>query len=159
LLKHNLKNPKQKQAVRGVLHLCAKYSILRANFSIFSQVSMMNKSTNTNKKRIVKDYENLPQEVVSRVKLEYPYGFAEHLIFFTNKEGKKVSALPFETDDVYYLIRMTAKEAKQIVDEDEDYDEEGNLRDDFSFDYGNDEEEEDEGKRDIADDHDPYQEI
>lgn len=84
------------------------------------------------KKRIVKDYENLPEEIVSRVKMEYPHGFAEHLVSFTNKDGKKVSALPFETEEIYYLIRMTVKEARQIVNEDEDYDDEGNLRDDYS---------------------------
>lgn len=85
------------------------------------------------KKRIVKDYENLPEEIVSRVKGEYPHGFANHLVSFTNKEGKKVSALPFETEDVYYLIRMTMKEARQIINEDEDYDDEGNLRDDYAI--------------------------
>lgn len=97
------------------------------------------------KKRIVKDYENLPEEIVSRVKMEYPHGFANNLVSFTNKDGKKVSALPFETEDVYYLIRMTVNEAKQIVNEDEDYDEEGNLRDDYSMDdeFASDEEAED----------------
>lgn len=84
------------------------------------------------KKRIVKDYENLPEEIVSRVKMEYPQGFANNLVSFTNKDGKKVSALPFETEEVYYLIRMTVNEARQIVSDDEDYDNEGNLRDDYS---------------------------
>lgn len=84
------------------------------------------------KKRIVKDYDNLPEEIISRVKMEYPQGFANHLVSFTNKEGKKVSALPFETEDVYYLIRMTMIEARQIVSDDDDYDDEGNLRDDYS---------------------------
>lgn len=118
----------------------------------------MNKQINSNKKRIVKDYENLPEEVVARVKMEYPYGFAENLINFTNKEGKKVSALPFETEEIYYLIRMTAQEAKQIVNEDEDYDEEGNLRDDFSFELEDDDEEDGDSK-DMADDTDPYREV
>jgi DNA-directed RNA polymerase subunit delta len=99
------------------------------------------------KKRIVKDYENLPEEIVSRVKMEHPQGFANHLVSFTNKEGKKVSALPFETEEIYYLIRMTVKEARQIINEDEDYDDDGNLRDDYSmeedFDSGDDEDEDD----------------
>ena len=107
------------------------------------------------KKRIVKDYENLPEEIVSRVKMEYPQGFAEHLVSFTNKEGKKVSALPFETEDIYYLIRMTQKEARQIISEDEDYDDEGNLRDDYTmedFDTGEDDDEED-GLKNAYDDY------
>lgn len=84
------------------------------------------------KKRIVKDYEALPEEVVAQLKLEYPYGFAQNLITFTNKEGKKVSALPFETSDIYYLVRMTTLEAEQIIEEDDDYDDDGNLREEFS---------------------------
>lgn len=83
------------------------------------------------KKRIVKDYEALPEEIVNRVKLEYPAGFADNLISYTNKEGKKVSALPFETEDIYYLIRMTIREAEQIIADDDDYDNDGNLKDGF----------------------------
>ncbi len=86
------------------------------------------------KPRIVKDYEKLPEDILNRVKLQYPNGFVSHLVSYTNKEGKKVSALPFETDEVYYLIRMTAMEARQIIEEDEDYDEDGVLRDDFGDD-------------------------
>ena len=86
------------------------------------------------KKRIVKDYEKLPPEVVDNVKLAYPHGFVDHLISYISKDGLKVSALPFETEDIYYLIRMTVKEAERIIEEDEDYDDEGNLRDDFTVD-------------------------
>ena len=64
--------------------------------------------------------------------MEYPYGFANNLVSFTNKEGKRVSALPFETEDIYYLIRMTVLEARQIISDDDDYDDEGNLRDSFA---------------------------
>ena len=80
-----------------------------------------------NKPRVVKDYEKLSDEVLAQIKLEYPLGFEKKLVTFKNKEGKLVSALPFETEDYYYLIRMTVKEAVQIVDEDDDYDEDGNL--------------------------------
>jgi len=86
------------------------------------------------KPRIVKDYDKLPEDIINRVKLQYPDGFVDHLISYTNKEGKKVSALPFDTDEVYYLIRMTASEARQIIEDDEDYDEYGVLRDDFEAD-------------------------
>lgn len=89
--------------------------------------------TPSSKKRIVKDYENLPEEIIIRLKAEYPYGFANHLITYQNKEGKKVSALPYETDDIYYLIRMTVSEAREIIEADDDYDDDGTLRDDFSL--------------------------
>ena len=80
-----------------------------------------------NKPRIIKDYIKLNEEILTQIKLEYPFGFEKKLIQFRNKDGKFVSALPFETDEIYYLIRMTLIEAQQIVEEDNDYDEEGNL--------------------------------
>ena len=86
------------------------------------------------KKRIVKDYDNLPEEIIERVKTEYPYGYEENLLTFVNREGKKVSALPFDTEDIYYLIRMTVLEARQIIEDDDDYDDDGTLRSDFTTD-------------------------
>ncbi len=80
-----------------------------------------------NKPRIVKDFEKLSDDVLAQIKLEYPFGFERKLITFKNKDGKFVSALPFEMEDYYYLIRMTANEAQQIINEDDDYDDEGNL--------------------------------
>ncbi len=84
------------------------------------------------KKRIVKDYDALSEEIIRLVKMEYPTGYSNYLLFYNDKNGKKVSALPFETDDVYYLIRMTMLEAKRLIKEDVDYDDEGVLREDFS---------------------------
>lgn len=79
------------------------------------------------KPRIIKDYEKLSEEVLTQIKLEYPYGFEKQLIRFKNKEGRLISALPFETEEIYYLVRMTLKEAQQIVEDDDDYNEDGNL--------------------------------
>ena len=82
------------------------------------------------KPRVVKDYEKLDTQVQDLIKLEYPYGFEENLVKFTNAEGKRVSALPFETEEKYYLVRMTMEEAQAIIEEDDDYDDDGNLTDD-----------------------------
>ena len=82
-----------------------------------------------NKPRLVKDFDKLSEEILIQIKLEYPHGFEDKLILFKNKEGKFVSALPFETEEYYYLIRMTIDEAQQIIEEDDDYDEDGFLKD------------------------------
>ncbi len=84
---------------------------------------------NPNKPRVIKDYDKLDPEIQERIKLEYPSGYSENLIYFTNKEGKRVSALPFETDDKYYLVRMTVFEAERIVEDDDDFDSTGTLKD------------------------------
>ncbi|MDD3741564.1 MAG: hypothetical protein PHH30_10005 [Bacteroidales bacterium] len=82
----------------------------------------------TNKPRVIQDFEKLSKEIQEQIKLTYPSGFSQHLIQFSNKEGKLVSALPFETDEKYYLVRMTSQEAKDIIFADEDYDDEGVLK-------------------------------
>lgn len=85
--------------------------------------------TLSSKPRVIKDYEKLDEAIKEQIKLVYPNGFSQHLITFTNKDGLLVSALPFETEDKYYLVRMTTQEAIDIISEDEDYDDEGVLKD------------------------------
>jgi hypothetical protein len=105
------------------------------------------------KPRIAKDYDKMSEELISRIKLEYPYGFEDYLITYKDAKGNKISALPFETEEVYYLIKMTKAEAQQIIEEDEDYDNDGNLREDFADEIeGAEEEEEDNSDDDVADD-------
>lgn len=82
------------------------------------------------KPKIIKDFDKITEEILALIKLEFPYGFERKLITFKNKEGKFISALPFETDDYYYLIRMTKSEAQEIIEDDEDYDDQGNLTED-----------------------------
>ncbi len=82
----------------------------------------------SNKPRVVKDYDKLDAEVVEQIKLTYPRGYQRNLVTFKNAKGDTVSALPFETEDRYYLVRMTIKEAIAIIEEDEDYDEDGILK-------------------------------
>ena len=84
--------------------------------------------TLSSKPRVIKDYEKLDEAIKEQIKLVYPNGFSQHLITFTNKDGLLVSALPFETEDKYYLVRMTTQEAIDIISEDEDYDDEGVLK-------------------------------
>ena len=81
-----------------------------------------------NKPRVIKDYEKLDSSVLEQIKLEYPHGFRRNLITFKNAKGDTVSALPFETEDRYYLVRMTVKEAQAIIADDDDYDDDGNLK-------------------------------
>ncbi|WP_205461861.1 hypothetical protein [Mangrovibacterium lignilyticum] len=81
------------------------------------------------KPRVIKDYEKLEEAIKEQIKLEYPNGFSQNLISFTNKDGMLVSALPFETEDKYYLVRMTTQEAIDIISDDDDYDDEGMLKD------------------------------
>jgi hypothetical protein len=93
----------------------------------------------TNKPKVIKDFEKLEPEIQEQIKLLYPDGFYNHLVYYTNKEGLSVSALPFETEDRYYLVRMTVNQAKAIIEEEEDdYDLDGNLKDEVKDKYDDD---------------------
>lgn len=91
---------------------------------------LTNNNMSNNKPRVIKDYVKLDKSILEQIKLQYPYGFEDHLIIFVNAQGKNVSALPFETEDKYYLVRMTAEEAIEFIEEDDDYDDDGNLVED-----------------------------
>ncbi len=108
-----------------------------------------------NKPRVIKDYDKLDASIQEQIKLVYPAGFSDHLIYYFDKDGKNVSALPFETEDKYYLIRMTLSEAERIIEDDDDYDDDGFLKDHVreeyedkypDIDFAADEEEEDEAE-------------
>ena len=81
------------------------------------------------KLRVIKDYSKLSDELKEQIKLAYPEGYSQHLIEFTNSKGEIVSALPFELPDRVYLIKMSVKTANQIILDDDDYDDEGFLKD------------------------------
>lgn len=80
------------------------------------------------KPKVIKDYEKLSVDIQEQIKLEYPYGFSDNLISFTYKDGSLVSALPFETEDHYYMVRMTVDEAIKIIEDDDDYGSDGMLK-------------------------------
>lgn len=58
------------------------------------------------KKRIIKKIEQLPEEIILLVQEKYPDGYEENLISFQMPDGELVTALPLETDEAYYLIKM-----------------------------------------------------
>lgn len=88
-----------------------------------------------NKPRVIKDYNKLDKDLQQQIKLVYADGFADNLIHFFDKNGIKITVLPFETEDKYYMLRMTENEAVQIVDDDDDFDEDGFLKTEVKQDY------------------------
>lgn len=82
---------------------------------------------NSNKPRVIQSYEKLSKELQEQIKLYYPEGYIDHLIEFYNPKGELVSALPFETDEKIYMVRMSIRKAQQLIEDDSDFDDEGNL--------------------------------
>ena len=71
-----------------------------------------------NKKRIIKDYDQMPADILLKLKNQFPQGYQEHLLRFNNADGELVSALPVETDETFYLVRMNVSGGYQIIEDD-----------------------------------------
>jgi len=54
------------------------------------------------------------QSILNFIYQLYPYGFERHLITFKNHKKHLISALPFETEDRFYMVKMTRAEANSI---------------------------------------------
>jgi len=111
-------------------------------------VIILNKSMKNipNKKRVIVDYKNITQDLLQLLSDEYPDGFDGETIYFTNAKGERVEAVPLETEDTKYLVKISAQlvtkfEAFQDDDDDDAADAEsddvadaGDVADDFDDD-------------------------
>ncbi|MBN1116727.1 MAG: hypothetical protein JXA77_05965 [Bacteroidales bacterium] len=79
------------------------------------------------KKKIIKKFEQLSPELLKLLKNEYPEGFEENLITIPLPTGELALALPFETEDTSYLIKMP----KKAVSDNDDDDDSSGGGDDF----------------------------
>jgi hypothetical protein len=98
-----------------------------------------------NKPRVIKDFEKLEPALQELIRETYPNGFASNLITITNKEGLLISALPFETDEKYYLVKMPVRDVAKIIDQDDDFEEDVFVKETVKPDLGEDFKEEFEG--------------
>jgi hypothetical protein len=80
------------------------------------------------KKRIIKKYEQLGPDVLKLIKQTYPDGFEDNLITFQTPTGELALALPLETEDTSYLVKMPNN---SLPEDDDDYDAGGNSDSDF----------------------------
>jgi hypothetical protein len=58
------------------------------------------------RKRVIKDFRNLPEEIREAIREKYPSGYVIDLITFVDKDKHIIDALPYETEDISYLIKM-----------------------------------------------------
>ncbi len=83
-----------------------------------------------NKKRIVTSYHNLTAEQQEELKRIYPAGFADAMMRIDKPNGDFFYVVPFETDDVYYLVKIDVKvddpaQAEEEIEKDFYTDEDG----------------------------------
>lgn len=71
------------------------------------------------KKRIIKKYEQLEAELRKLINESYPDGFEENLISFQTPKGELELALPLETEEISYLIKMPKNNLPEKDDDDD----------------------------------------
>ena len=64
---------------------------------------------NNTKKRLVTSYNNLTTEQQDEVKALYPRGFAEVMTRIDKPNGDFFYVVPYETDEVSYLVKIDVK--------------------------------------------------
>ncbi len=74
---------------------------------------------NTNKKRLVVSFNNLTPDLQEAVRLQYPLGYTDFMIRINKPSGDFFYAVPYETDEVSYLVKIDVKIDGQIEEEED----------------------------------------
>lgn len=81
---------------------------------------------NDQKRRVIVDYKNVTQDILSLFTDRYPYGYDDSdIIKFQNAKGEMVKAVPFETSETKYLVKVSVEMDRRIeayMDDEEDDD-------------------------------------
>ncbi len=84
------------------------------------------KAASPDKKRVIVDYKNVTPEILDLFTDRYPYGYEdEDIIKFKNAKGETVKAVPFETKDTKYLVKVSVEMDAKIeafMDDEEEED-------------------------------------
>ena len=76
-------------------------------------------TTKVVKRRSVVSFANLPEELQEEVKKLYPHGYNEAMMRIEKPNGDFFYAVPFETEEVSYLVKVTVKIDDHIEDNDD----------------------------------------
>ncbi len=71
------------------------------------------------KKRLVTSFQKLTPELQEQVKEFYPLGYTDAMMRIDKPNGDFFYAVPFETEEIYYLVKIAVKIDENIPD---DYD-------------------------------------
>ena len=74
---------------------------------------------NRTKKHIVTSLHNLPAELQDALKEKYPYGFTDAMMRVDKPNGDFFYAVPFDTEEVAYLVKIDVKIDDNASEEDE----------------------------------------
>ena len=82
---------------------------------------------NTTKKHIVTSFHNLTPELQDAVKEKYPLGFTEAMMRVDKPNGDFFYAVPFDTDEIAYMVKIDVKVDDNSHDDDDKSDDDVNI--------------------------------
>ncbi len=93
--------------------------ILRILAENFRATVIMTTKQNTAKKHIVTSFHNLSAELQEAVREKYPLGFTDAMMRVDKPNGDFFYAVPFDTDEVAYLVKIDVKIDNGATEEDD----------------------------------------
>ncbi len=82
------------------------------------------------KRFVIKDFKSMTPDLMALLVEAYPDGLECHTEYFTNAKGERVEAVPLETEDTKYLIKVSTT----LVQKFEAYEDDDNDSDSDDFD-------------------------
>ena len=83
----------------------------------------------TSKKRLVTSIHNLSSELQEELKLRYPAGFTDAMMRIDKPNGEFFYVVPFETEDIFYLVKIDVKiDDGSEEEDDKDYYDDDELK-------------------------------
>lgn len=76
---------------------------------------------NANKKRVIKSYEKLSPELQDLMNDTYPQDYSNKLIRLTNAKGENYFAVPLETEDTVYMVKVHVEKVKKQKHADDEF--------------------------------------
>ncbi len=61
------------------------------------------------KRRLVTSFQNLTQDIQTAVKEQYPLGYTDAMMRIDKPNGDFFYAVPFETEEIFYLVKIDVK--------------------------------------------------
>ncbi len=93
--------------------------ILRILAENFRATVIMTTKQNTAKKHVVTSFHNLSAELQEAVREKYPLGFTDAMMRVDKPNGDFFYAVPFDTDEVAYLVKIDVKIDNGATEEDD----------------------------------------
>lgn len=117
------------------MHICSAKKMVQTNHQKDILI-MPTPKNSTPKRRVIVDYKNVTQDILGLFADRYPYGYDDmDIVKFQNAQGATVRAVPIETMDTKYLVKVSVEMDRKIEAfmDDED-DEDLDLGDDAALD-------------------------